>query len=90
MPIKITEVVSGTANGVDKLGEQFSKEFDILLTQFPADWSKGKYAGHHRNLEMAKYADACIVIWDGKSSGSANMIQTAVNRRLKLFVFTVI
>lgn len=30
-------------------------------------------AGLWRNVEMAEYADALILIWDGKSSGSYNM-----------------
>lgn len=30
-------------------------------------------AGHNRNRKMAEYADALLLIWDGKSTGSANM-----------------
>ena len=36
-----------------------------------------KYAGHARNLEMAQYADAAIVFWDGASTGTKNMIDSA-------------
>jgi hypothetical protein len=72
---KITEVVSGTAKGVDSSGESFTDLYsNIKLKQFPADWDKyGKTAGHIRNKEMAEYGDALLLIWDGESKGSANM-----------------
>ena len=41
-------------------------------------------AGIDRNLLMAQNADAAVVFWDGKSTGSKNMIDTA--KKLKLSV----
>lgn len=73
--IEITEVVSGTARGADKLGERYARERNIPVKQFPADWDNlGKRAGYIRNSDMAKYADACVVFWDGVSKGTAHMI----------------
>ena len=72
---EVTEVVSGRARGVDSLGEHWAERHDIPVKKFPADWDKhGKAAGHIRNAEMAKYADAAILIWDGQSRGTKNMI----------------
>lgn len=75
---EITEVVSGKARGVDKLGERYAKENDIHIEPFPADWNKyKKAAGYIRNKQMAEYADALILIWTGdikKSPGSYNML----------------
>jgi predicted Rossmann fold nucleotide-binding protein DprA/Smf involved in DNA uptake len=34
----ITEVVSGTASGVDKLGERYALEKGIAIKSFPAAW----------------------------------------------------
>jgi hypothetical protein len=49
---------------------------------FPAKWDKyGKAAGPLRNREMAAYADALILVWDGKSRGSANMLAEAKRGR---------
>lgn len=71
---KLTEVVSGTAGGMDRSGERFACVHSIDLKQFPADWNKlGKAAGHVRNKQMAVYADALLLVWDGESKGSANM-----------------
>lgn len=71
---KLTEIVSGGAIGVDRSGEGFAEAYSLKLSRFPAGWSKyGLAAGPRRNLEMAEYADALLLIWDGKSKGSANM-----------------
>lgn len=79
------EIVSGCANGADKLGERFAESFGLTVIKFPANWNKhGRAAGPIRNLEMAKYADELIVFWDGKSSGTKNMINTATKLNLKV------
>lgn len=41
-------------------------------------------AGHRRNKQMAEYADALIVIWDGFSPGTKNMIETAERNGLSI------
>lgn len=74
-PLDITEIVSGTADGSDKLGEAFAIANDIPLKKMPADWNKGKGAGHIRNREMAEYCDAALILWDGTSPGTKGMIK---------------
>jgi len=75
---KVTEIVSGTARGVDRLGEQYAKDHNIPVKKFPADWDKhGKSGGYIRNAEMAKYADAAVILWDGESKGTKHMIDIA-------------
>lgn len=86
---EITEVVSGTANGVDKLGERWAKENNIQVKQFPADWSKGKSAGYLRNEEMAKYADAAIIIHREGSRGTQHMKDLADQYGLKVYYVPV-
>lgn len=87
---KITEVVSGRARGVDTMGERWAKENGIPIKMFPADWNKfGKSAGPKRNKQMAEYADAAIVLWDGVGRGSGSMARIAKALRLKLFVYGI-
>lgn len=75
----IEEVVSGRAHGVDSLGENFANDAEIPIKMFPADWDKhGKSAGHIRNKQMAEYADALLLVWDGESKGSASMKQQMI------------
>lgn len=71
----ISEVVSGCARGPDSLGEQWADLNGIPVKQFPANWARfGRAAGHYRNSEMASYADAAIILWDGESRGTLDMI----------------
>jgi len=81
------EIVSGKARGADSLGEKYAKEKNYTIKEFPADWEKyKKSAGYIRNKEMAQYADAAIVFWDGKSKGSKHMIELSQEYNLKLKV----
>ncbi|UUV45994.1 DUF2493 family protein [Bacillus phage vB_BanS-Thrax1] len=81
------EIVSGGARGADSLGERFAKEHGCKIVRFLPDWELfGKSAGYIRNAEMAKYADACVCFWDGKSKGTKHMINLAEKEGLKLRV----
>ena len=81
------EVVSGTANGADTLGEKYAYDNGLLIKKFPADWDKyGKSAGYRRNSQMADYADALIAFWDGASKGTKHMIDLARRGNLKVKV----
>ena len=101
----ITEIVSGTARGVDQLGEQLATKHNTPVAKFPADWNNttvpgavikhnqyGAYnaiAGHMRNAQMAQYADALIAVWDGKSRGTTDMITRMRKLKKRVFVHTV-
>lgn len=81
------EIVSGAARGADQLGERYAAERGFALKQFPADWhTYGKSAGYRRNAEMAEYADAVVVFWDGKSRGSKHMVDLARAKGLEVRV----
>jgi hypothetical protein len=72
----ITEVVCGCALGVDSIGRTWGIANGIPVKEFPANWDVyGRAAGPMRNIKMAEYADAAIIVWDGKSKGSLNMIK---------------
>lgn len=76
----ITEVISGTANGVDKLGEKYAILHKIPIKEFKPRWDLyGKAAGFRRNTEMAQYADFAVIVWDGQSAGSWHMRNTMEN-----------
>jgi len=83
----ITEVVSGCAVGVDRLGEQWARANNVPIKEMPADWMRhGNSAGPQRNRAMAEYADAAIVIWDGHSRGSRNMIENMIRRKKPYYI----
>lgn len=84
----ITEIVSGRAKGVDKLGEHYALVRSIPTKLFPADWDKhGKAAGPMRNREMADYADAAVIVWDGVSKGTKHMIYEMNKRGKKCHIY---
>ena len=90
------EIISGAANGADRLGEAFAKKYGIPVKRFPARWGKyGKSAGYIRNRIMAEYAaksdelGVLIAFWDGKSRGTKMMIDLANKNNLKVFVIDV-
>ena len=71
----IGEVVCGTARGVDTLGELWAAEHNVPVRKFPANWGRfGRAAGMYRNAEMAEYGDGGLILWDGESRGTLDMI----------------
>lgn len=96
------EIVCGMADGVDLLGKDFAERNRLVWYKFPADWKNldvpgavirynrhGAYnaaAGHHRNVAMANFADGLVAVYDGKSSGTADMIKIAKSKGLFVYV----
>ena len=89
----VTEVVCGMARGVDLLGYDWADAHGIPVKEFPAYWkTQGRGAGSIRNTRIAKYAaendnGALIVVWDGESRGTLDMVKTANEYGLKLKIF---
>jgi hypothetical protein len=87
------EIVSGGARGADRLGEAFARKQKLKLRVFMADWQRlGRIAGFVRNEQMAVYASqdisegVLVAFWDGRSEGTANMIDLAFRYGLKVYV----
>ncbi len=86
----ITTVISGTARGVDKFGEQYAKENGIEIERYKPDWGKyGKSAGYIRNSLMASVADVLIAVWNGHSKGTEHMIKAATEKGLEVAIYNV-
>jgi len=84
----ITEVISGRARGVDRLGERWAHTHNLPIARFPADWKRyGRRAGPIRNNEMVGYAQALIAVWDGRSDGTHHIINAARREGRKVFVY---
>lgn len=89
----ITTVISGTARGVDQLGEEYAKRNNIPVERYPAQWKVNgkldKSAGYKRNAIMIRVADAVIAIWDGVSPGTKSTIDLADRQGVPCFVYKV-
>lgn len=82
-------IVCGMANGADKLGYRYAKEYNLNIIEMPADWQQfKKSAGYIRNTEIGKISDAAIIFFNG-SNGSKNMIDIMkkLNKPCKVILF---
>ena len=82
-----TVIISGSARGVDTMGEDWAFDHQIPCEKYPAEWNRyGKSAGYKRNVQMAEKADALIALWDGISPGTGHMIDIAKTKGLAVFI----
>ncbi len=70
LPDGCTEIVSGGADGVDKLAEQFAAEQGLNLKVITHEDAMQK------SKMIADYADCLIAFWDCSSRGTAGIIST--------------
>lgn len=76
LPSGVSEIVSGGAKGVDACAAEYARSHQIPLTVFLPDYTRyRKAAPLKRNAEIADYADAALVFWDGFSRGTKRTIE---------------
>lgn len=86
----ITEIVCGEAKGADSMGKLFALDYGIPVKSFPPDYSlypNKKLAPLARNSQMADYGDMLILIWDGESKGSQDMLQKMQALKKPVYVY---
>jgi hypothetical protein len=80
-------VVSGGARGVDLLGEEWARKNGVPVERYKPDWKRfGKRAGVMRNSDSVSNAEALVALWDGKSTGTRDVIRKAKGAGLRVFV----
>lgn len=90
MPIGVSEIVSGGANGVDTLARKYANENKIHLREILPDYkTHGKRAPLVRNLEIVSLCDYVLVFWNGVSNGSKNTIKHCLDNDIPVKVFVV-
>lgn len=73
-----TAVLCGCANGVNANGKRWAIDNDVKVEFYLANWQRfEKAAGPMRNSKMVANAEALVLIWDGKSKGSADVLAKA-------------
>lgn len=84
--IEISEAVLGGARGVDTLGFQWAIKYNVPYQNISPNYAlHGRKAPHIRNTQMANYSEALILIWDGCSNGSRDMLSKAMNRNFVIY-----
>lgn len=86
----ITCLIEGGAAGVDRLARAWAQERGIDVITVDAEWRKcGRAAGPRRNRAMIREhaPDGVIVVWDGRSPGSASLVREARRAGVPVFEF---
>jgi len=84
-------IISGGAAGADKLAEKYAAERKFPIEVYKADWkTHGRKAGMIRNITMLENCSHVIAFWDGKSPGTASMIEGAKYKFLRVVKYLLI
>lgn len=86
--IKPTKIIIGNAKGVDTLAENYAAIKEIPCEIVDAPWDQyGRPAGQIRNERITNEADALLAIWDGKSSGTKELIKLMNQKNKTVFLY---
>ena len=80
LPAECIEIVSGGAEGADKLAEQFAKDNGYKFTEISSE------SALEKSQKLADYADCLLAFWDCTSKGTAVIISTftKVSKHVKI------
>lgn len=81
-------LLCGMAQGVDTDAYNWARARGCQIQEFHPNYPEfGTRAPLMRNLDMALRADVLVAFWDGKSTGTRDMIQKALNNGLEVHVY---
>lgn len=82
-----TIIVSGNAEGVDRVAEKSGRHYGLEVISIPADWdTHDKSAGFIRNIEIIEQVETVVAFWDGKSKGTSHTITEASKRGIRVII----
>jgi predicted Rossmann fold nucleotide-binding protein DprA/Smf involved in DNA uptake len=67
---RATLIVSGGADGADKIGARWARKNGVPTKIFEPDRKRYKHAYHHRNRLIVENCDLVVAFWDGRSTGT--------------------
>ena len=76
VPKDVEWIISGGADGVDTLAEQYADKHRISKLILRPEYARyGRGAPLKRNEEMVRLCDRALVIWDGHSKGTEHTVK---------------
>lgn len=88
LPLDVTEIVSGGADGIDECARLYAQEKNLKLTEFLPEYEKYRRAAPlKRNLKIIGYADLVLAFWDGKSRGTKHVIDNCIKQNKRVMVY---
>ena len=82
-------IISGGANGVDKLAEEYADKMRVSKLILRPKYNLYKRAAPlKRNDEMVELSDYVLVVWDGVSKGTKHTIDYAkkLNKKINVII----
>lgn len=90
LPRGVSEIISGGAKGIDTLAREYALKNGIRLTEILPEYARyGRGAPLRRNLQIIDCADEVVAIWDGRSRGTAYVIDQCNKRGKKVTVYVI-
>lgn len=83
LPEQTSEIVSGGASGADRIAERIAELINVPMTVFRPNYASAggafRKAPLERNLEIIRYSDYVIALWDGISRGTSHVIKSCAS-----------
>ena len=90
IPGGASEIVSGGAAGVDRLAERYAAEHGLPMTVIRPDYKTyDRMAPLIRNSEIIEKSDFVLILWDGRSRGTLNVIMTCIRVKKPFKVYLI-
>ena len=90
LPSNVSEIVSGGAEGVDRLAERVADILGIPVRVFQPDYQRyGRRAPLVRNEQIVEYADQVLAFWDGESHGTGRTIALCIEKNRPVRVIPI-
>ncbi|MEG1235059.1 MAG: hypothetical protein RSB80_08975 [Anaerovoracaceae bacterium] len=88
LPADVTEIISGGARGIDTSACEYAKAHGIKLTEYLPEYKRyGHAAPIKRNVTIISHADLVLAFWDGRSRGTAFVIEECRKREISCKVY---
>lgn len=88
IPPETTLIISGGANGVDRIGEEYADAHKLSKLIIRPEYKKyGRGAPIIRNKVIVDAADEVLVFWDGVSKGTKSVIDYAKKQKKPIRVY---
>ncbi|MBQ1211418.1 MAG: hypothetical protein IIX68_06425 [Clostridia bacterium] len=88
IPSDVTEIVSGGADGIDRIAAECARILSVPLREFLPEYGKfGKAAPLERNKQIVHYADRVLAFWDGRSRGTQQVITYCIKNGIPVRIF---
>ena len=90
MPPYIDQIISGGAKGIDRCARNYALDNHIRILEILPEYELyGRRAPLLRNDIIIRLSDMMYIFWDGKSRGSAYVINKCIETKKPYRVFTL-